>query len=274
MSKQGTAKLNRREILNAGATALLGLALPAGLREEFSIQAEHDSKPKQGYPLTDTVIRTKSGNELRIIGVLHTPRGLRRSKEHLQEAVKNSDIVLTENTELVGVELEYFNALAKYSKQQGKEVIDIDRHSKAFTRCISLAYVGSISLNVGCVALARHGDKADKPKLIRTAQASQALLLGTAFGALLMSELSPIRNYGPKDWDISFKTTARSIAMYCNALRIADQSEGKRVTVFCGEGHARDMTEFHSKNDDKSNSRLLKLYQMFLEEPVNFDSSN
>jgi hypothetical protein len=268
MSTQSQHSSNRRNLLNIGAISLLGLAFPAGMREEFSLLAEHNANRNKPYPLTDTIIKTDSGAEIRLIGVLHTKRGLIRGRDHIEKAVNNSDIILSENTDLVGAELEYFNDLAKFALKQGKQVIDVDRFSKGFRDWLDYTYVGATFLHCFSAAAPSYFRSVNKQSLAKASEIAQPILFTTAALGLLGTHYSPVRNYCPAELDLSFDATARSIAMYMNSLKIIEQSVDQKVTLICGEGHARDIIRFKSQSLKPEESKLLALYGKFLQEPL------
>lgn len=270
MNPQESKNLTRRDVLNIGATTFLGLAFPAGLWEEFRILADHDANITKSYPLTDATIKTDLGHEIRILGVLHTKRGLNRSSKHIRQAVMDSDLVLTENTDLVGVSLEYFNDLARFAIKQGKEVIDVDRFSKSFCDWLVYTYAGSTLLHCASLPAADWGKKHNMPRVTGLSEKLQPAFVSTAILALLATHYSPIRNYGPQALDLSFDATARSLAMYANALEISEVHKDRRITLICGEGHARDIVKFNSQKEVPSESSLMALYKIFLQQPLRF----
>lgn len=205
------------------------------------------------YPYQDVELTLSNGTTVRNLGVAHVEEEFRFSGDHIEQAIRDTDVVFLEGPIVSYDAPGYFRSRAEYALDQGKIVYDIDAY-KFIQLSIDIqsgaknlfAFTGGLALGVEAA-----GTMADVIKdggLLR-----RTFFRGIGYyGALTMLPSSSyavsqvVHPDGYPAPDVSFVVDARTILMLDHMTHIAEKHPGKKLLVISGDMHARGYNYYRS----------------------------
>jgi hypothetical protein len=254
-----------KRLLGATATgaeaAFILSPLYIGDERSMARYAEDIAKFKRGgpYPCQDETVVLPGGQEIRNLGVLHSEEHFAYSRDHIEKAIREADVVLLEGPVAgIGFRRSYFSERAEYALAHGKEVYDIDTFDRVklmtgWNEWRKFAAVfGGVGL--GLEATRQAGEDWNKAGMLRRT----AMRILGYFGALTAfpSSTSTVSEaIAPKSYpaaDVGFVTDARTVFMIDNAIEIAKAHPGAKILVMSGDLHAKGFSYYLSNSSTRA----------------------
>lgn len=202
----------------------------------------HQPETERKYPYTNEIHTLKNGTTLHNLGVFHSGSDFEKDGETILHSIDEADILLLEQSTGAGnkiIDEDYFSELARYAMNQGKKVFFVD----PIKGTIFAAIIEYSSLSIAPILvtynLAHHSDvlKPERKKLWNRRSFLACALEATT--GLTVATLIPFAHENKYSWyDFSVLTDGRSLSVLNNALTVAEQNPGSKITLITGNGHA------------------------------------
>jgi hypothetical protein len=201
------------------------------------------------------------------IRVLHDDKLLDYYKTKIHPEIDKADIILLEYPAISKDEYNtngWFATFAKYAKEKGKVVDEIDFHNSLtdYTKIVVGATAGIVVLRT---IIDSFEEKSEESVKFRTYFAG---LLGLDFFSFTpKSEIvgniaSSIGGKETMRYNFDLKTDGRTIFMLLRILKTIKDNPGKKILVVTGDAHA-EMFEVYSKNETEREFKIKSfLYEI------------